>query len=263
MIELNTIYHEDCLDTIQRFEDGFIDLVVTSPPYNVDLGNNKHHKNPYADYDDNKPYNDYVDWLRTIFKALHPKMKSGGRIVINIGDASNGTVPTHCDISHFMREIGYGVMAHIVWDKNSIGSRTAWGSFQSPSSPSFPTPFEHIMVFYKDHKKLQYKGITDLEKQEFIDWSICLWKFNPENKQQKIGHNAMFPVELPKRCLKMFSWVDAVVYDPFMGAGTTAVACKKHGRKFVGSEISKEYVDIAKKRLSETTVDLDRLLECE
>lgn len=213
----------------------------------------------HEDYKDNKPHNDYINWMRSIFENLYPKMKSGGRVVINIGDGANATIPTHSDIIQFMQEIGYGVMGQIIWDKGNC-VRTAWGSFNSPSSPSFPTPYEQIMIFYKDFKKIQWKGETDIDKQEFIDWSLSIWKFNPENRQQKIGHNAMFPIELPKRCIKMLSWVGATVYDPFMGSGTTAVACKKHGRNYIGSEISQKYVDIANERLSETTVGLGYLM---
>lgn len=249
MIELNKIYNENCLETISKMEDNFLDLVVTSPPYNVNLGDNKYHKNPYDLYNDNKDHKDYINWLTSIFKNLYPKIKSGGRVCINIGDGRNGAVPTSSDIIQFMTNIGYINFTHIIWDKSQVGNRTSWGSFMSPSCPSFPTPFEHILIFCKDSKKLLYKGETDLIKEEFIEWSLSIWKFTPETKQKQFGHNAMFPEELVKRCIKMFSWKNSVVYDPFSGAGTTAVTCKKYNRHFIGSEISENYCKITKERL--------------
>lgn len=249
-LEFNNIYNVPCEEGINLLEENSVDLVVTSPPYNVDLGNNKYNKNPYDLYNDNKEHHEYISWLKEIFSLVYLKLKSGGRVCINIGDGKNGSVPTHSDIIQIMKYIGYIPMTTIIWNKNQIGSRTAWGSFKSPSCPSFPTPFEYILVFAKDNKKLQWKGETDLTKEEFIDWSLALWTFAPETRQKKIGHPAMFPEELPKRLIKMFSWTDAVVLDPFAGAGTTLKVAKELGRKYIGFDISKEYCDITEKRLN-------------
>ena len=247
----------DCLEGLRLIGDESVDLVVTSPPYNVDLGNNKYHKNPYDIYNDNRDHHEYIAWLKDIFTNIYPKLKKGGRVCINIGNGRNGAVPTASDIMNFMKDIGYIPFTTIIWDKSQVGNRTSWGSFQSPSSPSFPTPFEFILVFCKESRKLNYKGDTDLSKEEFIKWSLALWRFAPETKQKVIGHNAMFPIELPKRCIKMFSWIGATVLDPFMGSGTTAVAAKELNRNFIGFEISKEYCDIAKKRLNELYQQID------
>ena len=253
-IEPNNIYLGDCLKGIELLVDNSIDLCVTSPPYNVNLGNNKYNKNPYNLYNDNKEHKQYIEWLKTIFFKLYFKLKDGGRVCINIGDGKNGAVPTSSDITHFMtRELNYIPMTHIIWEKSQVGNRTSWGSFKSPSSPSFPTPFENILVFAKGNKKLQYKGETDLTKQEFIDWSLALWRFAPETRQKKFGHPAMFPEELPKRCIKLFSWVGATVIDVFCGAGTTCKVAKELNRNFIGFEIDKEYFEIAKKRIESVT----------
>ncbi|NBO22382.1 site-specific DNA-methyltransferase [bacterium] len=191
-----------------------------------------------------------MEWMRTIFDKVYQKTKSGGRCIINIGDGKNGEVPTHVDITNFMLDIGWSYYTTIIWHKSQIGSRTAWGSFKSPSCPSFPTPFEFILVFYKESKKIQWKGESDLESKEFIDLSNSLWNFTPEVNMKKMGHPAAFPLELPRRCIKMFSWVDSIVYDPFMGVGTTALACKLLNRKWIGSEISSEYFKTSMERLS-------------
>jgi len=240
-------------DVIPTLEDNSIDLVITSPPYNVDLGNNKYYTSSYDLYNDNKDHWDYIAWLKDIFQKLYPKLKTGGRLAINIGDGKNGTVPTHVDIIHFMtRELRYILMANIVWNKSQHGNRFAWGSFASCSAPSFPNPFEYIMVFAKDNKKLQRKGETDVTNKEFINWSLGIWNMAPETRMKKIGHPAMFPVDLPYRLIKMLSWKDATILDIFNGAGTTGVACEMLGRKYIGIEMSKVYCDITIKRLNDT-----------
>ena len=85
MLEINKIYNMDCLNGLRKMDDNTIDLVVTSPPYNVDLGNNKYNKNPYNLYNDNKEHQEYISWLKEIFSLVYLKLKSGGRVCINIG----------------------------------------------------------------------------------------------------------------------------------------------------------------------------------
>lgn len=248
------IINANSYEYVRKLEDDSIDLVVTSPPYNVDLGNNKYNKNKYNSYDDNLPQKDYLKQLKGLFADLMPKLKSGARVCINIGAKANGRVATHSDIIQFMNDLGYLNVTQIIWDKSQVGNRTSWGSFCSPSCPSFPTPFEYILVFAKDSLKLQEKGETDLTKEEFIDWSLALWKFAPESRMKKLGHPAMFPVELPKRLIKLFSWKGATVLDPFSGMGTTGVACKELGRKYIGIEMDIDYCEKSIVRINETEV---------
>ena len=245
------LYNGDCLEVMDRLIDKSvkIDLVVTSPPYNVDLGNNKYNKNPYNLYNDNKEHWEYIEWLRNIFSKLKKIVRRGGRIAINIGDGKNGAVPTHSDIIQFMKELSYIQISTIIWNKNQVSSRTAWGSWLSPSCPSFPTPFEYILIFGNENKKLQTKGETDLTKQEFISNTLAIWNIAPETNQKKIGHPAMYPVELPKRLIKMLSWKDATILDPFMGSGTTGIACKELDRDFIGIELNEKYFELAKSRI--------------
>ena len=240
------LYNNDCLDVINCLENDSIDLVVTSPPYNVDLGKNKYNKNSYDVYNDNKEHSAYITWLKTIFQSLYPKLKVGARVCINIGDGKNGKIPTHSDIIQFMTHgLGYLPYTTIIWNKSQVGNRLAWGSWMSPSSPSFPKPFEYILIFAKESYKLQAKGETDLQRDEFIQSAFAYWDIQPETQMHRIGHPAMYPRAIPYKLIKMLSWKNSTVFDPFNGAGTTGLVCKQLGREYIGAEISEDYCQIS------------------
>lgn len=253
-METNRIYNEDCLVTLAGMPSNFLDLTITSPPYNVNLGKNRFNKKGYDVHEDNLSHEEYMGWLDGIFAQIYHKTKSGGRCAINVGDGKNGRISTHSDIIQRMKTIGWLPFTTIIWNKMHTSNRTAWGSYQSPSCPSFPSAFEYILVFAKDDLKLQTKGETDLTKEEFAKWAFGMWDFKGVSKKEN-SHPAPFPVELPLRLIKMLTWQDAVVYDPFMGSGTTAVACMKMGRKYVGSEVSKDYFDESILRLEKTQLN--------
>ena len=239
MIEFNKIYNEDCLSGMKKISDNTVNCIITSPPYNVGLD--------YDEYKDNKPYYDYLSWIKDIFTESYRVLAEDGRMCINIGDGKNGSIPTHSDFIQIAKEIGFHILTIIIWNKNTTSNRTAWGSFMSPSCPSFPRCFEYILVFSKTHK-LSHKGISTIEKKEFIEWSNGMWSFNCESLK-KIGHPAAFPVELPTRCIKLFTYEGDVVLDPFIGSGTTAVACIRENRKFIGFETSDEYFKLSNNRI--------------
>jgi site-specific DNA-methyltransferase (adenine-specific) len=132
--------------------DNSIDIIITSPPYNVKLGQNKLKKDKYDTCDDDMDYDDYLAWMDSLFVECYRVLKIGGRICINIGDGANGQITTHADFTVMMKKY-FIPMTTIVWDKCQIGNSTAWGSYQSPSQPSFPTQFEFIIVMGKDTLK--------------------------------------------------------------------------------------------------------------
>lgn len=243
-MEINKLYNLKAEDLLETIPDNFLNLTITSPPYNVKLGSKESHNGrKYDSYSDDMSYEDYIEWLRKIFHSIYIKTVDNGRVVINIGDGKNGAIPTSSDIIQFMKEIGFLPMTHIIWNKNQSNPRTAWGSWLSPKQPSFPTPFEHILVFAKNSLNLNRRGDTDLTKEEFIQNSLALWTF-PGASRKKAQHPAPFPEELPYRCIKMFSYINDVVFDPFSGTGTTLRVANKLNRRFLGAEISKNYCDI-------------------
>ena len=251
---VNEVVCGDCLSLLEQLPEDSIDLVVISPPYNVDLGRNKYHKNPYDLYRDNREHSEYIAWLMTVFGEVTRVLKHGGRVAINIGDGKNGAVPTHSDVIQFMtRELDYLQMATIIWNKNQTSPRTAWGSWMSPSCPSFPMPFEYILLFAKGTtKKVGDKNKVTLTKGEFVTNSLALWTISPESRQKKFGHHAMFPVELPYRLIQQLSYEDDIVLDPFAGVGTTAIAAKRLRRRFICFELSPEYCKTAIERLEKS-----------
>jgi len=229
---INKIHCGRSEDLIPRLPNDSIDLVITSPPYNVDLGRNKYNKNPYDIYQDNKEYWEYLSWLKCIFGELKLKLVKG--------------FMTH--------ELKYLLKTTIIWNKSQIGNRTSWGSWKSPSNPSFPTPFEYILVFCNEsQKKIGEKGAITVSGEEFITNSLALWTFAPENRMQDLGHPAMFPIELPHRLIQQLSYENDIVLDIFSGMGTTCLTAAMLKRRWVGFELSKHYVPRSEKRIREYT----------
>lgn len=243
ILEWNNIYNIGCLEGMNYLSDNSVDIIITSPPYNVDLGNNKFNRISYDIYDDNKEYSKYIEWLISIFKECYRVLKSGGRLCINIGDQKNGKIPTHSILTYKLIELGYLPYVTIIWNKRHTSCRTAWGSYLKPSCPSFPQTFEYIIVFAKESLKLLEKGETDLITDEFVKWTNPIWEIYPEINQKKFNHPAMFPEEIPYRLIKMFSYENANVLDIFSGMGTTCKVAKENNRNYLGFELSKEYTE--------------------
>ena len=249
----NQIHQGKCEELIPLLPNNSIDLVITSPPYNVNLGNNKYNKNSYDIYKDNLEHWLYIKWLHKIFAALRTKMVLGGRICINIGDGANGKVPTHSDIIQFMtnsEDTSYLLKAVIIWMKNQIGNRTAWGSWKSPINPSFPTPFEYILIFCNgsQSKKGDKEKITVIA-DEFITNSLAVWNIAPEHRMKHFKHPAMFPKELPYRLIQQLSYEGDIILDIFSGIGTTCLVAEQLRRQWIGFELSKQYVERSRKRI--------------
>jgi site-specific DNA-methyltransferase (adenine-specific) len=141
-----------------------------------------------------------------------------------------------------------------VWEKNNYNAKyTAWGSWKSPSMPYLKYTWEFIEVFDKEtHKKTGDRNAIDITDTEFKEWVVGKWSFPPEIRMKDFNHPAMFPEELPRRLLKLFSYQGDIVLDPFNGAGTTTLVSWKLRRRFIGIDISPEYCEKALARILES-----------
>lgn len=236
------IYNDDFLTT-SCVEENSIDLIVTSPPYNVDV--------KYNSYNDKIPYNIYLEFTQIWLEKAYKLLKSDGRICLNIPLDKNkgGQQSVYADVVNIAKTVGFKYHSTVVWNEQNISRRTAWGSWLSATAPYVIAPVEMIVILYKKRwKKISGSGQSDITKEEFINWTNGVWTFMGESKA-KVGHPAPFPVELPKRCIKLFSFVGDTVLDPFLGSGSTLIACICTRRKGIGIEIDKSYCEIAKNRL--------------
>ena len=235
------IYNDDIIKT-NSISDGSIDLIVTSPPYNVDI--------KYGKYDDRMSYENYLKFTKEWLTACYQLAKDDGRFCLNIPlDKNKGGQQSVCaDITTIAKKVGWQYHSTIIWNEQNISRRTAWGSWLSASAPYVIAPVEVIVVLYKKQWKKITKGKSDIIKKEFLEWTNGVWTFMGESKK-RIGHPAPFPIELPRRCIKLFSFVGDTILDPFVGSGTTLIACVKTGRIGVGVDIDESYCELAKKRI--------------
>jgi len=241
-----TLIHDDVLTTTRVNADS-VDLVVTSPPYNVDIQYNSHK--------DDVSYADYLEFSRKWMSRCFEWLKDDGRFCLNVPLDKNkgGQQSVGADLTTIAKEIGFHYHSTIIWNEGNISRRTAWGSWKSASAPYVIAPVELIVVLYKKNwKKTSGSKISDVERNEFMDWTNGLWVFNGESKK-RIGHPAPFPIELPRRCVKLFSYVDDVVLDPFSGSGTTLIAAVTNNRKGIGIDVDRKYCELARKRILENT----------
>ncbi len=251
------IINDDVLTT-NKIHENFIDLIVTSPPYNVDIKYNTHN--------DQLTYADYLDFCEKWLTRCYQWLKDDGRLCLNIPLDKNkgGHQSVGADITTILKKIGYKYHSTIVWNEGNISRRTAWGSWLSAAAPYVIAPVELIVILYKKNwKKISGSRKSDILKKEFMDWTNGLWTFSGESKK-KIGHPAPFPLELPRRCIKLFSFVNDVILDPFLGSGSTLISAYKNNRKGIGIEIDAGYCKIAHNRLlKEAKINEGKLFEDE
>lgn len=237
------IYNADIL-TIDAIEKESIDLTVTSPPYDIDI--------KYRSYNDSLPYDEYLEFTKKWLSKILALARDDGRLCLNVPlDKNKGGQQSVCaDMTSIAKEVGWKYHSTIIWNEQNISRRTAWGSWMSASAPYVIAPVEAILVMYKEKWKKTRKGKSDMTRDEFIEWTNGVWNFSGESKR-KIGHPAPFPVELPKRCIRLFTYRGDLVLDPFLGSGTTLIACRETGRIGIGVEINRDYCRLAAKRLNE------------
>ena len=249
--DLVTIYNADSCD-LRFLKPESVHLIVTSPPYN--LGKD------YGTARDDATYHQYLDWVITWSRQLWRVLEPGGRLCLNIpldinlsfddgGKRVTQKTPVLADFTHrLVNDEGWLYNTTILWLEGNISRRTAWGSWLKASDPWVNTAAEAVLVLSKQKRKRDGRGKqTVISREEFMDWTLGLWEFRGENSK-KWGHPAPFPEELPRRLIRMFSFTDDVILDPFLGSGTTCRAAKDLGRRSIGIDIDARFCGIAKER---------------
>jgi site-specific DNA-methyltransferase (adenine-specific) len=240
------VMHGDSARLVEALGPVGVNLVVTSPPYalGVDYGQ--------TSYADDQPYEQYLEWVRTWAGVLLEVCSTGGRACINIPLDSNkgGKRAIYADYLRIFQEVGWIYQTSIVWNEQNISRRTAWGSWLSPSAPFVTAPVEMIPVFYKgSFRRPATDGRRgDITRDEFLAWTLGVWNFGGANPR-RVGHPAPFPEELPRRLIKLYSYPDDLVLDPFAGSGTTLVAAKRLGRQSLGVEINPVFCELTVRNL--------------
>ena len=253
-------------DSRSMFEtaDESVHLVITSPPY--------WQLKDYASTDQigfNDTYEDYINNLNLVWKECHRVLHGGCRLCINIGDqfaravyyGRYKVIPIRTEIIKFCETIGFDYMGAIIWQKvttcNTTGGATIMGSYPYPRNGIIKIDYEFILLFKKPGalptvgRSQREQSILSIE--EWNEYFAGHWNF-PGEKQDK--HLAMFPEELPKRLIKMFSFVGETVLDPFLGSGTTSLAAKRLHRNSIGYEINDDFLPIIRKKIGAEQEDI-------
>jgi len=242
---------------MKEISDESVHLVITSPPYwqLKDYGNGKQ-------IGFNDSYEQYINNLNLVWRECHRVLHQGCRLCVNIGDQFARSVyygrykviPIRTEITKFCEAIGFDYMGAIIWQKvttcNTTGGATIMGSYPYPRNGIIKIDYEFILIFkkYGTPPKVS-REIKEQSKLSQEDWNQYFnghWNFSGEKQDR---HLAMFPEELPRRLIKMFSFVEDTVLDPFLGSGTTSLAAKNLARNSIGYEINEDFLPIIKDKL--------------
>jgi site-specific DNA-methyltransferase (adenine-specific) len=247
-----------------ELEDQSVDLVITSPPYWQLKDYGVENQIGYND-----SYEEYINNLNLVWKECYRVLSSGSRLCVNIGDqfaravyyGRYKVIPIRTEIIKFCEAIGFDYMGAIIWQKkttsNTTGGASLMGSYPFPKNGILSIDYEFILIFKKlgTPKKptKEIKEQSKITKEEWKEYFQGHWNFGGAKQD---GHIAMFPEELPKRLIKMFSFVGDNVLDPFLGSGTTSLAARNLGRNSVGYEMNPEFIPFIERKLEIEQVDI-------
>jgi len=268
MIETGKIITGDCVEVMGTFPEGCVDLVVTSCPYNVNI--------KYDVYEDGRSMDEYWDFTTKWLSETYRVLKDDGRIAVNVPIETNvqergGRILFNAEFWMKMKEVGFKFYGMIDLNEDSPHRvrQTAWGSWMSASSPYLYNPKECIILAYKKtSKKLtkgesQWKGeptkviqedgtvknkmvYKDEDKKEFMNLVFARWEYFSDTKSLT---KATFSLDIPAKAIKILTYKNDIILDPFMGSGTSAVAAELLDRRWVGIELSPDYTEVARKRV--------------
>ena len=276
---INTVINGDCIEVMKEMPEGVVDLIVTSPPYGVNIA--------YDVHDDDMEINEYLEFTRKWMTEAYKVLKDDGRIALNIPyeinrQAKGGRIFFVSEVYQVMKEIGFKFFGVVDLEEDSPhrSKTTAWGSWMSPSSPYIYNPKECMVLAYKKHhiKKVkgepQWKGeptITEegktkivyqeQDKKDFMELVFGQWKYLNDSRPMT---KATFSMDIPTKAIKILSYKNDVILDPFNGSGTSCVAAEILDRRWIGIELSENYANIAKERIqSFVNLKLQQKLEFE
>jgi site-specific DNA-methyltransferase (adenine-specific) len=279
MLETNKIIQGDCIVEMGKLPESTVDLVVTSPPYNVGID--------YDSHDDRMTMEDYWEFTEQWLSKTYRLLKDDGRIAVNIPYEVNvqdrgGRILFMSEFWSIMKKVGFQFYGLVDLDENSPhrSKTTAWGSWMSPSSPYIYNPKECVILAYKKDRIKKVKGepqwkgeLVDLEqedgtikqkmmyqeedKKEFMSLVYGQWEYFADTKQQT---KATFSMDIPMKAIKILTYRNDVILDPFTGSGTSLCAAEISGRRWLGIELSENYTKVAKERVQHF-VDKNRQIE--
>jgi modification methylase len=238
--------------------DDSVALVVTSPPYYA----GKEYETELGQGGVPSSYIDYLLMLRDVFAECWRVLEPGGRIAVNV--ANLGRKPYRslsADVTTILQDdLGFLMRGEILWVKAEGASGScAWGSYMSASNPVLRDVSERVIIASKlrldrafDRKKRARLGMpheNTISKEEFHSATLDTWRIRPESAK-RVGHPAPFPVELPRRLIELYSYKNDLILDPFVGAGTTAVAALRSHRHYVGYDTDPTYIELAESRVA-------------
>lgn len=281
MIETGKIFNGSCIDVMKGLPENTIDLIVTSPPYGVGINYDVHDDD--VDFDEYKKFS--FDWLTEAYRLL----KDDGRIALNIPyeinrQSKGGRIFMVSELWNIMQKVGFKFFGIVDLEENSPhrSKTTAWGSWMSPSSPYIYNPKECIILAYKNKHIKKIKGepewvgtetmidnedgtqrkkmvYTDDQKKEFMELVFGQWNYFADTKSLT---KATFSMDIPTKAIKILTYKNDIVLDPFAGSGTSLVAAEILDRKWVGIELSENYCEIARKRV-QLFIDKKKQIEIE
>lgn len=265
MIETGKIINGDCVEVMKTMPEGSVDMVVTSPPYNANI--------KYDTYDDGRSMEDYWNFTKEWLSEAYRVLKDDGRIAVNVPIEMNvqergGRILFNAEFWMMMKEVGFKFfgMVDLTEDSPHRVRQTAWGSWMSASAPYIYNPKECVILAYKKYSKKINKGesqwegewikteegkmkqiFKDEDKKDFMNLVFGRWEYFADTKSLT---KATFSMDIPVKAIKILTYKNDIVLDPFMGSGTSAVAAEILNRRWIGIELSPNYTDIATKRVN-------------
>jgi site-specific DNA-methyltransferase (adenine-specific) len=226
-------------ESMIELPDDCVSLMVTSPPYHVG-----------KEYDSDLSFDEYLDLLRAVFKETYRVLEPGGRAVVNVANLGRRPYVSLADhVAVIMEDLKFLPRGEVIWLKGRGASGScAWGSWRSASNPTFRDLHEYCLCFSKERWSRARRGVSTITRDEFLAATLSVWEIPPESAR-RVSHPAPFPVALPRRFIELYTYLDDLVLDPFLGSGSTAVAAVEAGRRYVGYDISEEYLHTARQRI--------------